>query len=321
MNNISIRHLRAFVEIANLASFTRAANQLNVTQSTLTANIKQLEQQAGLILFDRTTRQVTLTKEGKRFFPVAKRLITDFSLALDDLQAGAEQQRGHIIISTSPTGNSILVPELIKRYNIAHPKIDISIYEAGASEIEQQVLSKFADFGIGGNHTQDAQLEYQPILQDQYGAIMPADHPLAEASSLTWKQLRGEKMLHLSQDNGIRSELELLNKQNVIHYQSSVPTIEASNPNGLGALIRKKVGIAILPALASQVLAFGGLKFVPLTTPVRARALFIVRRKDYTLSPAALNMLQILSQILQQQAEDADQFVTYNALQQTVALD
>ncbi|MCJ8340113.1 MAG: LysR family transcriptional regulator [Pseudomonadales bacterium] len=317
MNNISIRHLRAFVEIANLASFTRAARQLNVTQSTLTATIKQLEQQAGLILFDRTTRQVTLTKEGQRFFPVAKRLITDFRLAIDDLQAGAEQQRGHIIISTSPTGNSILVPELIKRYNTAHPKIDISIYEAGASEIEQQVLSKFADFGIGGNHTQDAQLEYQPILQDQYGAIMTCDHPLAGANSLTWRQLRGQKMLHLSQDNGIRSELEQLNKQNIIHYQSSIPTIEASNPNGLGALIRKKVGIAVLPALASQVLAFAGLKFVPLITPVRARELYIVRRKDYTLSPGAVNMLKILGQILQQQAGEAHQFVTYTVPQET----
>ncbi len=310
MNNISIKHLRAFVEIANFASFTRAANQLNVTQSTLTASIKQLEHQAGLTLFDRTTRQVTLTKEGQRFFPVARRLITDFGLAMDDLRAGSEQQRGHIVISTSPTANNFLIPTLIKQYNQSHPNIDISIYEAGASEIEQQVLSKFADFGIGSNHSQQSQLNYLAILRDQYGVVMPKDNPLAVQKSIHWQQLQGQKMLHLSSDNGIRSELEQLNKQKIIHYPSQSPIIEASNPNGLGALIRENIGIAVLPALAAQVKAFEGLSFVPLQAPVRSRALYIIQRKDYTLPPAALHMLHLLNKILEQ--KDYHQYVEYH---------
>ncbi|MFT5707169.1 MAG: DNA-binding transcriptional LysR family regulator, partial [Oceanospirillaceae bacterium] len=221
--NISIKHLTAFVEIAHVASFTRAAAQLNVTQSTLTASIKQLEQQAGLTLFDRTTRQVSLTKEGMRFLPVARRLITDFKLAIDDLKAGSEQQRGHITISTSPTGNSFLIPELIKAYHHDHPRIAISIYEAGASEIEQQVLSKFVDFGLGSNHSQHPDLQYQLILQDHYGVVMNKDHPLASFKQLNWAQLQAHKMLHLSLDNGIRSELEWLNKQGVIQYPNNPP--------------------------------------------------------------------------------------------------
>ena len=309
MNNISIKHLRAFVEIANLGSFTRAANQLNVTQSTLTASIKQLELQAGLTLFDRTTRQVTLTKEGLRFFPVARRLITDFSLAIDDLQAGSEQQRGHIVISTSPTGNNFLIPSLIKQYNQSHPNINISIYEAGASEIEQQVLSKFADFGIGSNHSQQSQLNYLPILRDQYGVVMPDNHPLAAQTSIHWDQLQEQKMLHLSLDNGIRSELEQLNNQGILHYPNHPPIIEASNPNGLGALIRQQIGIAVLPALAAQVKAFEGLSFVPLKAPVRSRVLYIVQRKDYTLPPAALHMLHLLNAILTQKTYS--QYVEY----------
>ena len=90
MNNISIRHIRAFLAVARDGSFTRAAESLHLTQSTLTGTIKQLEEQAGLTLFDRTTRQVLLSGEGERFLPVAERLLSDFDTAMTDLRAVAE---------------------------------------------------------------------------------------------------------------------------------------------------------------------------------------------------------------------------------------
>lgn len=71
-NNISIRHLRAFIEIAATGSFTRAADNLHLTQSTLTATIKQLEEQAGLKLLDRTTRRVLLTGKANISYPLQK---------------------------------------------------------------------------------------------------------------------------------------------------------------------------------------------------------------------------------------------------------
>lgn len=311
MNNISIKHLRAFVEITHAGSFTRAAKQLNLTQSTLTASIKQLEQQAGLTLLDRTTRQITLTKEGERFFPVARRLINDFRLAIDDLQAGFEQQRGHITIATSPTANSFLLPELINLYHQQFPNINLSIYESGANEIEQQVLSKFADFGLGSNHSQHPELSYQLILEDQYGVVAPNSHPLTQQAYARWSQLDEHKLLHLSQNNGIRSELEHWKQQGLINYPNTPPIIEASNPNGLAALIENDIGIAVLPALAAKAKAFDGLNFIPLIAPAKSRALFIVTRKDFTLSPSAASMLDNLQTILEQRAKVPEALTTY----------
>jgi len=311
MNNISIKHLRAFIEIANAASFTRAAASLNVTQSTLTASIKLLEQQAGLKLFDRTTRQVTLTKEGLRFFPVANRLIIDFKLALDDLQAGADQERGHITISTSPSGNSIIIPPLIKQYHHSFPKINISIIEAGASDIEQQVINKSADFGIGSNHSQSAQLLYQPLLADQYGVVVTKDHEFASKEHIAWRQLSSQKMIHLSAENAIRAELEALDQQNIIDYPSQLTIIEASNPSGLSALIKHSLGIAVLPALAAQADSFRDLIFIPIIAPIRSRSLYLVRRKDFTLPPASLNMIELLNQQLRSNADKTDKFVRF----------
>lgn len=311
MNNISIRHLTAFVEIANCASFTRASRVLNVTQSTLTASIKQLELQAGLSLFDRTTRQVTLTKEGQRFYPVAKRLIIEFRLAMDDLTAGAEQQRGHITISTSPSGNSFLLPELVKNYHQNYPKIDITIFEAGATTIEEHILSKTADFGIGGNHSHHSELIYRPILEDRYGAVMPVDHPFSKQRQLSWSQLTTEKMLHLSPENSIRNELDNLQQQNIIQYPIKPPVIETSTPNGLAALVRNRVGITVLPSLAALAITATDLVFVPIVGPTRSRELCLVTRKDSALSPAALSMLDMLDTLIKTRAVMQQQYVKY----------
>jgi len=103
VNNTSIRHIRAFLAVARDGSFTRAAESLHLTQSTLTGTIKQLEEQAGLTLFDRTTRQVLLSGEGERFLPVAERLLSDFDTAMTDLRAVAEQQQGQVGIAASPS--------------------------------------------------------------------------------------------------------------------------------------------------------------------------------------------------------------------------
>ena len=101
------------------------------------------------MLFHRTTRQVTLSGEGQRFFPVAKRLIYDFHLAIDDLKTGSEERKRHIAISTSPTANNIILGQLIKTYHGIYSKIDISVYGAGASKIEQQVLKLIRRFWAG----------------------------------------------------------------------------------------------------------------------------------------------------------------------------
>ena len=84
--NISLRHLRAFSAVAEAESFTAAARQLFLTQSTLTKTIRELEQEIGLALFERTTRKVVLTTQGNAFLPVARRLLNDFELLLSDLR-------------------------------------------------------------------------------------------------------------------------------------------------------------------------------------------------------------------------------------------
>ncbi|MCW8883791.1 MAG: LysR family transcriptional regulator [Motiliproteus sp.] len=289
-NNISIRHLRAFRQVADCGSFTRAADSLHVTQSTLTATIKQLEGQVGLTLLDRTTRRVLLTSEGERFLPVAERLLSDFDTALTDLQARAEQQAGELSIAGSPSVLTCILPPLVRDYHRQYDNIAVYLRDDSAGAIEQRVLNNEVDFGIAGNHSNHPDLDYQPLLQDRYGVVFPAEHILAARDQICWQQLKDIEQLSLSSDTGIRAQLSAMNDANV--PQQSL--IEVSNPAVLAALVEQGLGVSVLPALAAATDSFRQLLFRPIEDPPCFREIHILTRRGRALSPAAEAMRQLV---------------------------
>ena len=301
MNNISYRHLNAFIQVSRHGSFTHAAEHLHVTQSTLTATIKQLEAQVALQLFDRTTRRVNLTRDGERFYPVAERLISDFDTAINDLRASAQQQRGQIGIAASPSVLNSLLPPVIKAYRQAFPNIGISLKEEGASGIEESVINNIVDFGIGGNRSAHPELLYQPILQDRYGVVMTHDDPLLNMTdTLRWSDLKQHSLTMLSVENGIRIQLEQLISKKQIPLKLDHSLIEASTPATLASLIQNGIGISILPALAASTPAFHSLAFKPLNEPVLRRELCLITRKGRSIGPAGEELLKRAIQYFQE---------------------
>lgn len=295
-NNISIRHLRAFVEIASCGSFTRAAENLHLTQSTLTATIKQLEDQACLKLLDRTTRRVLLTGEGENFLPVAEKLISDFDTAFNDLHATATQQQGQIGVAASPSMISRVLPPIIKAYHLDSPKIGIYLRDDNASGIEQRVLENEVDFGLGGNHSNQPELTYTPVLKDRYGVVVPSGHHLAEKAIIRWDEISSLPQLHLTEDTGTRSQLRKLEKENDLDLRLQGAGIEVSTPAGLAELIKTGLGISLLPSLAASTRSFDELHFIPLDEPALFREICIISRKGRSLSPAAESLLQMINE-------------------------
>ncbi len=295
-NNISIRHVRAFIEIAATGSFTRAADNLHLTQSTLTATIKQLEEQAGLKLLDRTTRRVLLTGEGEHFLPVAEKLISDFDTAFNDLQATASQQQGQVGVAASPSMISRILPQIIKNYHQQYPKIGIYLRDDNAGGIEQRVLENEVDFGLGGNHSHQPELNYTPVLKDRYGVVLTADHELAQETELSWNTISRLPQVHLTEDTGTRSQLLKLEKVNQLDLKLSGAHIQVSTPAALAEMVSAGLGISLLPALAASTSAFDDLRFIPLSGPALQRQICIISRKGRALSPAAESLLTLIHQ-------------------------
>ncbi len=288
---IGIRHLQAFQEVAASGSFTRAAEHLHLTQSALTATVKQLESWCGLTLFDRTTRRVLLSAEGERFLPVAERLCSDFDTALNDLRARAMLQQGQVSVAGSPSVVTRLLPGALAAFRRQHPAIHVHIQDDSAGSLEQRVLNNEVDFAIAGNHSQQPELEYQPLLRDRYGLVVPAAHRCAALPHTDWQSVDGGELLLLSRDTGIRAQLERFVGAGSIDLPLEQASMEATNPAGLAALIDAGLGVSVLPALAADTRSFAGLSFIPLQNPRLEREICLISRRGRALSPAAATLL------------------------------
>jgi DNA-binding transcriptional LysR family regulator len=288
--NVTLKHLRGFVAVAEEGSYTRAAERLHLTQSSLTATIKQLEQALGLALFDRTTRYVALTAQGRDLLPGAKRLLQEFDTTVRDIRAVAERRKGHAVVAGAPSVVALLLPRVIHAFRERYPDIRIGARDGGARAIQQWVLDSEVDFAITNKWGDDPGLDFKPLLRDRFQAVASRQHALARSRQATWKQLDAYPQIGLAPHTGIQA---LLNSTRDLPPRTSEPLYRLSSTSALEPLVRQNLGIAVLPALAAHMIASPELVFVPLGSPVVERELCVITRRGRALSPAAQTLLQM----------------------------
>ncbi|MBI4193547.1 MAG: LysR family transcriptional regulator [Betaproteobacteria bacterium] len=298
--NATLKHLRCFTAIAREGSFTQAAKRMHLTQSSLTAAVQQLEQAVGLKLFDRTTRRVTLTREGASFVPVAERLVKEFDTAVADVRAVAERQRGHVSIAAAPSVVALVLAPAIAGFSAAYPNISVAVSDGGAELVQRRVFASEADFGITSRWADDPGLDFRPLICDRFGVVCRGDHPLGRAKTrLTWKRLQAERYIGLAIDTGIRTTLQ---STPGLPAMLRTPHFEVSSTGSLHAMLDAGLGISVLPALAAHLAPLNQLAFRELVEPRLEREICVITRRGRALAPAAQSMLDVVAKHVQSHA-------------------
>ncbi|MGC9500955.1 LysR family transcriptional regulator [Streptomyces sp. WG7] len=185
------RLLRAFVTVADELHFTRAAARLYVAQQALSRDVRRLERELGAELFVRTTRQVTLTADGERLLPYARRALQ----AQDDLLAAFGQARPLLVDLNSPglvTGRLVLE----RARELAPEQELMARYESGLTGAAAELLAGRVDASFGRfaglAPALRAGLGHQPVRYEPMAVLLPADHPLARLTEVPLAALEGE---------------------------------------------------------------------------------------------------------------------------------
>ena len=119
--NITIRQIQSFLNVADLGSFTRAAEKMHTMQPALSQQVRDLESELGIRLFDRTTRRVELTEGGAEFRNIATKIIDDLEAAARNAHELAERKRGRVIVAAPPLLASAVVPRAIADFRNKYP--------------------------------------------------------------------------------------------------------------------------------------------------------------------------------------------------------
>ncbi len=285
--------------MARLSNFTRAAAELHVSQSALTVQIKQLEDELGVVLFDRNKRRVALTQSGKELLGPLETILVDAEAVITRTRDLKGVRRGLVTVAVLPSIGSQFLPGAIRRFSKLFPGVSVRIVDVVAERVVEAVANEEVDFGIGTLVRRDKRLTTEPLFTDRLCAYVPKDHLLTRKGAVTLRELAAHPLLLTGKDSSVREILdEALHREGIVVS----PAYEANYMSTVIGMVNSGLGIAVLPEAAVELGTSTQIRRLPISKPALTREIMIVRKKGRSLSPAAGRMLDTLKEAVAQQA-------------------
>ncbi|MEI2418139.1 LysR family transcriptional regulator [Orrella sp. JC864] len=291
--NLTLRHLRAFVAVAQLGGFSAAAARLHLTQSALSMLVRALEEDLGVTLFERTTRKVMLTDAGRGFLPQAEAILVDLHNAVAETRAWAARARGRIVVATTPTFAATLLPRALERFQVEHPDVLVVVRDdLGPAGIQRLVQEGAAELGIAPVDRSRAELlVIEVLMDDELVLAVPVAHSLARLRQASWKALAGAPLIAFGRDNALQA---LVDGASAAAGVQLAPRYEVSSISTAVSMVEAGLGVAVLPSYARTLRRSRRIQYRPLVAPAVQRELCLLAHRDRAMPPAAQAFGRIL---------------------------
>ena len=257
-----IEKLEMFIALAREEHFGRAAAACGVAQPSLSAAIKQLEEQLGVMLVWRGSRYQGLTPEGARVLEWARQIVGDARAMRDEMRAVHEGLAGKLRLAVIPTALG-LAAELTARFAQAHPNVRFTVLSRTSLEVQAMIDNLEVDAGLTYLSPDAAPRMLQvPLFDERYVLVCAPDGPLADRDTVKWADLDGLPMALLTPDMQNRRFVN----DHLAAAGAHVDALVESNSQ-IMQLARVRAGgcAAIMPQALAQMLALGmGLRVVPI---------------------------------------------------------
>ncbi|TNV13121.1 LysR family transcriptional regulator [Buttiauxella sp. B2] len=241
---LNLQRLTIFVAVVEAGSFTTAASLLGLSKAVVSFNIKQLEAESGVSLLVRSTRRLSLTDAGERFYPRCQHLLEEAQNLLDDVQRDHQGLSGVLRITSTPEyGSQVVVPALAA-FSLEHPQLRI---QHVSSSYHADLIAERFDIAIRLGHLADSNHRAAPI--DSF-AILPvatpaylAKHPvenLAQLAQATW-------LAHSRLSSPLSWQVTTPEHQAILFDVEKPPAIVADSAAALLAFALEGAGVALLP--------------------------------------------------------------------------
>lgn len=281
--NITLKQVRAFLEVAKLKSFTRASERLNATQSSLSVLIRELEIELETRLLDRTTRKVEITEAGHEFIPFAERILDVLGQGVEATQELVARRRGRVSVVASPLAAAALLPRAIARFHQLYPGITITLEEFPPEQVPLRVADSLCDCGVGVFDARDDGLASTPVFQERLMLLCPRKHPLSAKNEVRWSDLSDYPLIAVTSESAARRRLD---RQFASAGVSIQPAFEVRNMMTVLGLVDAKIGIAVWPSWATSLARSFDVEVRPLVRPKAVHIVSAAVPKGRIVSPA-----------------------------------
>jgi len=293
---IDFRHLETFCRVAALKSFSRAADDLFLTQPTVSGHILFLERSLSLRLFDRTGREIRLTKAGEMFLRYASKILTVRKDLLNALSEFSQGIRGELSLGASTIPGEYLLPRLMGDFKREHPRFALSLKISDTKDIVQELLQGHIEFGLIGAKVDHPSLHYEKFEEDEIIVIAPSDHPLARKKSVGFEDLLKEPWIIREEGSGTQMTVERVLRKKRKSLKDFNVAIEMGSTSSVKEGVKAKLGLAFISRRAVEEelnrnlftsITLEGLESI-------SRQIYIVSQRGKTVSPAGVEFLRFL---------------------------
>lgn len=240
--HLTLQQLRLYEAVSRLGSYTRAAEELCITQPAVSIQIKRLEGQVGLPLFEHVGKQTFPTAAGKTMYAASVDILDRVRLLKDSIEELKGTVKGSLQMSVVTTAKYFL-PNLLGTFLQQYPEVEPKLKFTNRARVIERLMNNDDDFVIMGQIPGDDSLEAYPFLNNIIGIVAHAEHPLAGKKNITVEELATQRFLIRESGSGTRYVFDqYLNKHNV----KIEPYMELGSSEALKQAVMAGLGIAVL---------------------------------------------------------------------------
>lgn len=281
---ITTKQIAGFVAIADQENFTRAARQLNISQPSLSGLVSDLEATLGASLFDRTTREVTLSTFGRHLLPIARRIHGDIDLMLSTSQNMTGLLQGQVRTACSTIIATTHLVRIAAEFEALFPNIRVHIIDSVEQSLVDLVRREEVDFAIATEVDPEPRIVQTRIAEDRLAVYVPADHKFSDQDDIPWKSLEGEPLVMLVKGNPIRKLVDQTSARLGLWLTNQH---EVSFASTALAMADRGLALTILPANAQEANTTYVCLKKRLVQPIVRRRIVTLTLARRSLSPAA----------------------------------
>lgn len=290
---MTLTELRYIVTLAQEQHFGRAAERCHVSQPTLSVGVKKLEDELGVLIFERSKSAVRLTPVGEGIVAQAQKVLEQAQGIRELAQAGKNQLAAPLKVGAIYTVGPYLFPHLIPQLHRAAPDMPLYIEENFTHVLRDKLRTGELDAIIVALPFHEADVLTKPLYDEPFYVVMPADHPWTNLASIDSSMLNDKSLLLLGEGHCFRDQvLEACPTTRKGSEAQQHTTVESSSLETIRHMVASGLGVSVLPftAVDSHHYAPGVIAIRPLSPPVPHRTVAIAWRASFP-RPKAIDVL------------------------------
>jgi len=275
---VELRHLRYFVAVAEELHFSRAAARLHMAQPPLSQQIRQLEQELGVALFDRTNRRVELTPAGATFLPEAQRVLVQAERAMRTAQRASRGQFGRLVIGFVPSADLDVLPRALRAWGAQFPNVEVELHAFLSEQQVEALRDARIDVGLLRLPVDERGLVVEVLQREPLVAVLPTGHRLVRRSRVRLAELKNDPMILFPRRVAPGYHDLFVSACRSVGFVPHVAHETESIQTNLG-LVAAGLGVTLMPA-AIRSIRRAGVVYRPLAPPVPHVEMALAYRRD-----------------------------------------